>query len=309
MMGHGRPRLIAIADVGSADPRLVGGKAAGFAVLSRAGLPAPDGFVVTTAVHRTALADSGRLPDGIADEIAERVRRLGGGPLAVRSSAAGEDGHDHSHAGQYLTRLGVRGEEEALGAVLECWASATDPRAQAYRAHRGETAHVEMAVVVQRLVEAECAGVCMSCDPVTGDARTIVVNAAHGLGELVVSGLVTPDDYRLNREDGRLSSFVAGDKDIMLVMGPDGPVEVEVPQERREERVLGDDHLGVLHDGVLRCERELGHPADCEFAVAGGEVLWLQCRPMTALSRDPASPHEYPALMVPPTDDHGAAAR
>jgi phosphoenolpyruvate synthase/pyruvate phosphate dikinase len=288
-MGNGSPRLIPLAAVDGAEPDLVGGKAQGFAVLRRAGLPVPEGFVLTTAVHRAALADSGRLPDPVAEEVARLVGDLGGAPLAVRSSAAGEDGYDHSHAGQYLTRLGVSGPEETLEAVLACWASAADPRAVAYRAHRGQHGDVHMAVIVQRLADGEAAGVCMSCDPVTGDRDTIVVNAAYGLGELVVSGLVTPDDYRLARGDGRLLALEPGYKDVMLVMGPEGPVEVEVPESRREERVLGDAHLAALHDGVLRCERALGRPADCEFSIVQGRVLWLQCRPMTALDVPAAS--------------------
>ena len=202
--------MIPLSGVGAANPDLIGGKARGFAVIARAGLPAPEGFVLTTAVHRAAVADSGRIPDPVARHVVSLVRALGDAPLAVRSSATAEDGAEHSHAGQYLTRLGVRGPEETLDAILECWASAEDPRATAYRAHRGHDGGVDMAVIVQRLAGGEAAGVCMSRDPVTGDPDTIVVNAAYGLGELVVSGLVTPDDYRLARADGRLAAVRAG---------------------------------------------------------------------------------------------------
>lgn len=275
--------VIPLSDVGDADPDQIGGKAGGFAVIARAGLPAPEGFVVTTAVHRSALAGDGRVPEPDARRIAALVEAFGDVPLAVRSSASGEDGAEHSHAGQYLTRLGVRGPGEVLDAVHACWASADGDRAGAYRAHRGHDGGVEMAVIVQRLADGEAAGVCMSRDPVTGDPDTIVVNAAYGLGELVVSGLVTPDDYRLARSDGRLTRFEPGFKDVMLVMGEDGLVEVPVPADRQEDRVLDDALLAALHDGVLRCERELGQAADCEFSVVGSRVAWLQCRPMTAL--------------------------
>jgi phosphoenolpyruvate synthase/pyruvate phosphate dikinase len=281
--------LLSLAELASARPELVGGKALGFTVLRAAGLPVPDGFVLTTEVHRAALRDSGRVPPAVAAEVARRVATLGDVPLAVRSSAAGEDGADHSHAGQYLTRLGVRGAAAALDAVLECWASAMDDRAAAYRAHRGQDAAVEMAVIVQRLAHGEAAGVCMSCDPVTGDRDTIVVNASYGLGEMIVSGLVTPDDYRLTRDGGTLLAVEPGDKDLMLVMGEHGPVEVEVPEHRRLARVLDDAQLALLHDGLLRCERVLGRPADCEFSIVDGSVLWLQCRPMTALDHNGAS--------------------
>ena len=305
MLDHGTPLLLPLSDVASADPDLVGGKARGFAALGAAGLPVPEGFVLTTEVHRAALADSGRVPDSVAAEVARRVAALEDAPLAVRSSASGEDGGDHSHAGQYLTRLGVRGHEEALAAVRDCWASAADGRAAAYRAHRGQEEAVRMAVIVQRLAHGEAAGVCMSCDPVTGDPATVIVNASYGLGELVVSGLVTPDDYRLARRDGALVAFAPGYKDLTLVMGDDGPVEMEVPEHLREARVLDDAHLALLHDGVLRCERVLGRPADCEFSVVDGRILWLQCRPMTALGA-PEEPHASPAATAGPTDHTGA---
>lgn len=277
------PWLVSLSAVGTTHPDLIGGKASGFAVIARANLPVPDGFVVTTDVHRRAMSEGGSIPSRVAAEIAPLVDAFGDAPLAVRSSACGEDGADHSHAGQYLTKLGVRGPEAVLDAIAECWASAADERAEAYRAHRGHTDPVHMAVIVQRLVNGDAAGVCMSCDPVTGDPATVVVNAAFGLGELVVSGLVTPDDYRLARNDGRLVRFEPGYKDVMLVAGHAGVHEVEVPESRREERVLDDDLLRVLHDGALRCERELGVPADCEFSVVDGQIVWLQCRPMTAL--------------------------
>jgi pyruvate,water dikinase len=268
---------------GNADPGAIGGKACGFAVIARAGLPAPDGFILTVDAHLRA-GGSGRLGDAAAADVAAAVARLGDGPLAVRSSATGEDGAEHSHAGQYLTRLGVRGPDETIDAVHACWASAHDARAAAYRAHRGHDAPVAMAVIVQRLASGEASGVGMSCDPVTGDPATVVVNATWGLGELLVSGLVTPDDYRLARADGRLLRHEPGGQDVMLVAGRSGVAEVPVPPGRRDARVLADDLLAEVHDGLLRCERALGRPADCEFAVVDGRVGWLQCRPMTALS-------------------------
>ena len=288
--------MVPLSEVGGADPDLIGGKARGFAVIARAGLSAPDGFVLTSAVHRAAAADSGRMPTRVAERVVNMVRDMGDAPLAVRSSATTEDGVELSYAGQYLTRLGVRGPEETLDAIMACWDSAMDARAEAYRAGRGGDGAVAMAVIVQHLAAGEAAGVCMSRDPVTGDPETVVVNAAFGLGEQIVSGLVTPDDYRLSRSNGALVRFDAGYKDTMLVLTGDGPREVPVPHARREERVLDDVLLGDLHRGLLHCERELGGPADCEFSVVEGRVIWLQCRPMTALEA---------AGGGPPTGDRG----
>jgi pyruvate,water dikinase len=283
--------VIPLSGIDGAGPELIGGKARGFATIARAGLEAPEGFVVTTAAYRAA-ANTGRLSDAVARDVAAFVAELGDVPLAVRSSATGEDGAEASHAGQYLTRLGVRGPDEVLAAIGECWESAAAERVDAYRRDRCGGGGVEMAVVVQRLASGEAAGVCMSRDPVTGDRDTIVVNATFGLGELLVSGLVTPDDYRLARADGRLLRFDPGFKDVMLVMGDDGAVEVAVPLEQQEARVLDDRALAALYDGVLRCERELGQPADCEFSVVGARIVWLQCRPMTALFNPPNVPSD-----------------
>ncbi len=116
---------------------------------------------------------------------------------------------------------------------------------------------------------------------------------------------VTPDDYRLARWDGALVEFAPGYKDLMLVMGQDGPVETEVPERLREARVLDDAHLAELHEGVLRCEGVLGRPADCEFSVVDGRILWLQCRPMTALGAA-EEPDPPPAAAGGPTDHTGA---
>ncbi len=287
--------VVALTHVGAADPARIGGKARGFGVLARAGLAIPEGVVLTTAAHRAYLAGR-RMPEAVAREVARFVEAAGGAPLAVRSSASAEDGADHSYAGQYLTRLGVRGVAETLDAVRACWESAEGAEARAYRLHRGDDdGPVAMAVIVQRLVPAEAAGVCMSVDPVTGDRGTFVVNAAHGLGELVVAGLVTPDDYRLARDDGRVLHLTPGEMDVMLVMSGDGPVQVEVPPGRRHAPVLAGGHLRALHAGLLACEEVLGAPVDCEFGVVDGGVVWLQCRPVTALAPFPADP------VAPPT--------
>ena len=140
---------------------------------------------------------------------------------------------------------------------------------------------------------------CMSRDPVTGAADTVVVNAAFGLGELVVSGLVTPDDYRLRRSDGVSAPLRARLQGHHARDGRRRPrAAAGARRAPREERVLDDDLLAELHRGLLDCERELGRPADCEFSVVEGRVVWLQCRPMTAL--EPPVAGLAPATVTPP---------
>jgi pyruvate,water dikinase len=264
---------------------LVGGKARGFGTLIGAGLPVPDGFVITTVAYRAAGGGDGppgAVPPPLAERIEEALGSLGDGPLAVRSSAGAEDGAEHSFAGQYATLLGVRGVAEVLDAIVECWASAAGHRAVAYGGRAG-AAGVEMAVLVQALLHPDAAGVAFTADPVTGDRQTLVVNASYGLGEAVVSGVVTPDDYRLARDDGRIVRLDVGDKDVMMVWDGGSVREVDVPPAHRGARALDDEALAAIHRGALACEEILGRPVDCEFCVCDGRVMWLQCRPLTAL--------------------------
>lgn len=273
--------VLPLAAAATRPPWLVGGKARGFATLTAAGLPVPDGFVITTLAHRAA--SGGRVvPSLLAGLIAAELELLGDDPMAVRSSACGEDGGEHSFAGQYATVLGVRGSREVLAAVAECWGSAGGARALAYQG-RAVGAETAMAVIVQRLVRPAAAGVAFTADPVTGDRETVVVNASYGLGEAVVSGVVTPDDYRLARDDGRILRIGVGEKDVML-RWDDGMVrEVPVPEAHRTARALDDAALAAVHRGALACEDALGRPVDCEFCVADDQVTWVQCRPLTAL--------------------------
>jgi phosphoenolpyruvate synthase/pyruvate phosphate dikinase len=261
---------------------LVGGKARGFATLTGAGLPVPDGFVITTLAHRAANG-AVRVPAGLAGAIAEALDLLGDDPMAVRSSACGEDGAEHSFAGQYATILGARGSDEVLAAVAECWRSAGDARALAYRDHVDGGVATSMAEIVQRLVQPTAAGIAFTADPVTGDRETVVVNASYGLGEAVVSGVVTPDDYRLSRADGQILRLEIGDKDVMLHWDGGTVREIAVPDPHRAARALDDDALAAVHRGALACEEALGRPVDCEFCVADDRVTWVQCRPLTAL--------------------------
>ena len=199
--------VLLLDEVGSADAARVGPKAATLGELRRAGFPVPDGVVLTTeALARTLIAaglDAGAasdqveaapLPGEVAAAVAAVAGRLGGGPLAVRSSGVDEDLPGASYAGQYETVLGVPAGELA-DAVRRCWASAFTSHLAAYRRARGAGREPGMAVLVQPLVAAEAAGVAFSVDPVTGDRDTAVVNAVRGLGDRLVAGTASPDEW------------------------------------------------------------------------------------------------------------------
>jgi len=202
------------------------------------------------------------------------------GPVAVRSSAVGEDDQGTSFAGQHATLLNVRTHEALVDAIGEVYRSAHSASALAYRERMGIEGEPKMGVTVQRLVEAEAAGVLFTHNPVTG-AEERLIEAAWGLGEVVVSGLVVPDSYRIS-SDGQIVERVPGEKDVELQVTPKGGIEsIPVEPQRARALVLEDSQLAALHELTLRCEAEYGQRLDIEWAFADGQLYLLQCRAIT----------------------------
>lgn len=241
------------------------------------GLPVPDGFVVTTSAYAAAKAagdDDGaadpQVPSGLAEDIGRAYRRLGAGQVAVRSSATSEDLAGMSFAGQHDTFLGVEGEEALVDAVQRCWASLWSERAVDYRCARSiDEAGLRIAVVVQRMVAAEVAGVMFTADPVTGRRDRLIIEASTGLGEAVVSGRVTPDHYELD----------PGAKVVTIRPG----------DSTASAGCLGQESLARLHRLGSRAAEHYRAPQDLEWAICSGELSILQCRPMTAVPTEPVA--------------------
>jgi hypothetical protein len=254
------------------DAELVGGKAVGLGALIAAGLPVPDGFAI--GVHTE---DAGT--------IAAAYRALGDDvPVAVRSSATAEDSADASFAGEHDTFLWVVGEDAVLQAVRDCRASLDTERAVAYRTERGITGE-QMAVVVQRMIRADAAGVAMTLNPANGDRCVIAIEASHGLGETVVGGTVTPDRFLVDKVMLDVVETQIADKHVELT--PEGLREVE--PERRLAPSLRPELVRAVATLAKRAEQHLGRPQDLEWAVADGEVHLLQCRPETVWANKPQS--------------------
>jgi pyruvate,water dikinase len=252
---------------------LVGGKARGLAELLALGLPVPPTLVLTTDAHER-FRDGGTIAESDRAELLAALERLGE-PLAVRSSAADEDSSDRSAAGQYDSVMGVRGLEPLLAAVERCWREADGGRALAYR--DGTAARV--ALVLQRELPADRAGIAFSVDPVTRAEHAIVVEAVFGHGEGAVGGAVTPDRFRVARDSGAVSARVA-DKAARA----DGSGKLSpLPPERRTARTLRDDEAREVATLVESAERGLDRHVDLEFCFARGELWALQCRPITTL--------------------------
>ena len=252
-----------------------GGKAASLARALGAGLPAPDGFAVGwDAVDRAAAGDTASLDAVVA------AFRTAGTPMAVRSSAVGEDSLDASFAGQHVSVLNVTTGEMLADALRTIHASAHAESALAYRRKMGVSGEPRIAVVLQRMVDSEVAGVLFTRNPIDGtDER--VIESAWGLGESVVAGLVTPDRFRIAR-DGRIVERTAGRKDVRISFAPDGgTIEEPVPPEDIGRLSLTDEQLRELHALATACEQFYGGPQDLEFAFAGGQLFLLQARPIT----------------------------
>lgn len=308
-------------EIGKDDVGVAGGKGASLGEIVRNDLPVPGGFVVTTEAYRDFLEEAGigtelfravdvdpedsdslaeahktatelireaEIPEETREEIIDAYRELGEGFVAVRSSATAEDLPDASFAGQQDTFLNVDGEEELLERIRDCWASLYTERAIYYRNENGYGHDdVDIAVVVQEMVDAEKSGVLFTCHPSTGE-KISTIEAAWGLGESVVSGGVTPDNYDVDRETGEVVSKTVSSKKVMHVKDSSTgeTVETEVPEDQRDEQVLDDDEILELVDIGERLEEHYGEPQDIEWAINDGEVYVLQSRPITTIDND-----------------------
>lgn len=305
-----------LADIRSNQVEQAGGKAANLGEMLDAGLPVPGGFVVLTEAYRRYFAANDRagqlrsrleqaaedgtdgllasqvrelflngvMPQELADQILGAYERLGRPATAVRSSANAEDLPGASFAGQYCSFLNVRGEAELLKAVRECWASLWNERAVSYRQKQGiENRDLAHGVVVQRLVPAEISGILFTANPVNGRRDQLLLNASWGLGEAIVGGQVTPDQWVVNKTDGAvLESFVSR-KDVMTIRESDGIRLVPVPAEKVQASTLNAEQVQTLVRMALQAEAHFRAPQDIEWAFSDGEFHLVQSRPITSL--------------------------
>ena len=323
--------ILPLSDTSAGIP-LVGGKGASLARLAAAGLPVPPGFHITTTAYRifvaahglqerileavstmnsdqpAALEEASRrigqlfaqhaMPDEVADAIRRAYAKLGEGsvPAAVRSSATAEDLPDMSFAGQHETYLNICGAEAVLGAVKMCWASLWTARAIEYRArHNIAPQDVTLAVVVQRLIPAEAAGILFTADPVSGLRGQALISASWGLGEAVVGGLVTPDSLTVEKSNGRVVNRQTADKQVMTIPTAGTTEEQPVPRNLRQAPVLDDAGAAQLTALGVQIEQLYGQPMDIEWAWAAGKFTILQARPITALPpAESAAPLTWP---------------
>ncbi len=331
--------LLWFTEVTSDDLALAGGKGANLGEMTRRGAPVPPGFVVTVVAYQQFLRDNGLearirdILDGIdvnqstalvqaaaaaqavimdaplsqdlAREIGEAYRAMGGGHVAVRSSATAEDLPDASFAGQQRTYLNVEGIDRVLETVKGCWASLFEARAIFYRAEQNFSQFaVGIAVPVQRMVQSEISGVMFTAEPNKSDRSRVLIEAVYGLGESVVSGAVTPDSYLLQKDGLQVLEKRLVPQNRMLIRNPNAAGahdlnhEVDVPAELSRSYKLTDGQLAEMVRHGLTLEEAYNHPQDIEWAIEGGTFYITQTRPITTLQ----SVGESEGLTVDVTD-------
>lgn len=231
------------------------------------------------------LVHAAPMSEPVRTAILDSYHRLGDTvTVAVRSSAVGEDSATASFAGMNVSLTNIHGDEALIDALVSCWASLFSPRVLTYRARRGMHERPEMAVVVQRMVAARCAGVVFTADPATGRHDRVVIDAARGQGEVVVSGAAEPDNYVLDAAGPTLLSARRGRQSFAIVAGPNGDQRVEVPAAEAEQPVLTDKEAVEVAALALRVqEHHGGRPQDVEFAFDHDQLWLVQARPITTL--------------------------
>src|SRR6266487_3939107 len=319
---------------------LVGGKAANLGELTNAKFPVPPGFCVTTTAYALVAADAGlqsvldthatsqageggdaqrltdmaqaarhciraaTIPTEIADAITGAYGVLGSGepiPVAVRSSATAEDLPFASFAGQQDTYLNIVGIEAVLDAVRRCWASLWSERAVSYRASNAiDQRTVRLAVAVQRMVDAQVAGVLFTANPLTGRRHQAVIDANPGLGEAVVSGAVNPDHFVVNVASGEVVERRLGEKRLLIrTLTGGGTERIESAEQSKISSLTGEQLVALAKLG-MQVEAHFGAPQDTEWAIDDSGKIWLtQARPITTLFPLPAdAPSPEQAIRV-----------
>ncbi|XP_037509994.2 putative phosphoenolpyruvate synthase [Rhipicephalus sanguineus] len=210
--------------------------------------------------------------------------------FAVRSSALGEDSEDMSAAGQMITLLGVRGQENVISAVVKCWASQFSFTNVNYKRHYGQPLDVPMAVVVQELVAPDAAGVMFTCDPLTGNPGVITVTANYGIGESVVSASAEPDTFVLRKrgsEEPTIESSKIGNKSVFTIPSEnDGVATVSLSAEKSHQACMSEEHVKTLATIGSQIEKTYTTPQDMEWAFRNGKFFLLQSRPVTTFLRE-----------------------
>ncbi len=304
-------------DLGKGHVSIAGGKGAQLGEMTKAGIPVPPGFVVLTASFDEMLEENklklviaellkqadpkktetideaskeirhiiahAKVPSNVEKEIHSSFEKLDAEYVAVRSSATAEDASTASWAGELESYLNVT-RQDLVHSVRKCWSSLFTPRAIFYRIEKG-MAHtdISVAVVVQKMVQSEVSGVVFTVHPVTQDRNQLVIEAGWGLGESVVGGLITPDNYVVDKADELILDVTVNSQEKMITKKEGKTQDAEVPLQKREKQKLEGKEIMELAALCTRIERHYGKPQDIEWAMEAGKFYVVQTRPITTL--------------------------
>ncbi len=325
-------------EVNKEDIPLVGGKGANLGEMTAAGIPVPQGFIVTASayfdfIEKTGIRDriksildpvnvheSRQLQDAaaqvqeiikqapmipeLAKEIESAYAQMGSGLVAVRSSATAEDLPEASFAGQQATFLNIEGGAEVVKAVQNCWASLFGARAIFYRQEQGfEHFKVGIAVPVQRMVQSEAAGVMFTVEPNTSDLSKITIEAVLGLGEMIVSGDVTPDHYLVDKQSETIIKKEIKKQEWKLVKAgkptaEDPNIKINLTPLEQAAQKITDEEIITLAKLGNKLEQHYGHPQDVEWAREGGKMYIVQTRPVTTIKASTADAYTIDAPVL-----------
>ncbi len=322
MFKKGKTKYIAwFSEVGKGDIDLVGGKGANLGELTKAGIPVPGGFCVTSAAYFYFLEKSGlrkqitklltgldpednkklnkvsrevkklileaKMPDDLAKEVKEAYLKLGGLSVAVRSSATAEDLPDASFAGQQSTYLNVNGPAHVIKSLQKCYASLFEARAIYYRIlNKYDHMKVALSAPVQNQINSEKAGIMFTVDPVSENVNHLVIEAGYGQGEAVVLGAITPDRYLVDKTTLQIVNKEIHKQDWKIVEnGKDGDKHVSVPKSEQESQKITDEQIIGLAKIGIEIEKHYGKPQDTEWCVEKDSLYIVQARPITTIGK------------------------
>ena len=337
-MPEGQKAVVWFNEVTKNDVPIVGGKGANLGEMTNAGIPVPPGFIVTANAYYDFLKSSkieskirdllkpldsndskqlqqiaaevrqtildAPMPAELAAKIKKTYGEMGMGLVAVRSSATAEDLPEASFAGQQSTYLNIEGEKEVVTAVHKCWASLFEARAIFYREEQGfDHFKVGIAVPVQRMVQSEISGVMFTLEPVTSDTSKIAIEAVLGLGEMIVSGDVTPDTYIVDKNGLKIIEKKIGAQEWKLIRSDKGKgketnIKVALTSEEQSRQKISDEEVITLAKMGKRLEDWYKFPQDIEWAKENNQLFIVQTRPVTTIKEMADVTHEINAPVL-----------
>jgi len=337
-MRQSQKAIVWFNEVTKKDIPLVGGKGANLGEMTNAGIPVPPGFIVTASAYYNFIENAGlqnkiktllgpvdiqnskqlqevavkveklitdaTMPAALAKEIEQAYVKMGKGLVAVRSSATAEDLPEASFAGQQATFLNVQGEKDVVKAVQDCWASLFGARAIFYRQEQGfDHFKVGIAVPVQRMVQSEAAGVMFTVEPTTSNKGKLIIEAVMGLGEMIVSGDVTPDHYSISKKDVKILEKEIKKQEWKLVKkagahGKMDNIKIDLTKEEQAQQKITDAEIIQLAKIGLTLEKHYDFPQDVEWATEKGKIYIVQTRPITTLKETAGATHDIDAPVL-----------